>query len=46
MIDLVAAGAFEHLTAFLVSEIERLARTAADFAVLAANTPHVVFDDV
>jgi aspartate racemase len=30
----------------LVIEIERLARAGADFAVLAANTPHIVFDEL
>src|SRR5262245_62115481 len=36
-----------HLDAFtdgLVTAIETLARAGADFAALAANTPHIVFD--
>ncbi len=28
------------------TEIERLARAGADFALIAANTPHLVFDEV
>jgi aspartate racemase len=30
----------------LVIEIERLARAGADFGALAANTPHIVFDEL
>jgi aspartate racemase len=33
-------------TAFLSGEVERLARAGADFGVVAANTPHLVFDDL
>jgi aspartate racemase len=31
---------------YLVPEIERLAAAGADFALLAANTPHIVFDEL
>ena len=31
---------------FLVSEIQKLARAGAEFGFLAANTPHMVFDEV
>ena len=31
---------------YLSDEIERLARAGADFALIAANTPHLVFDEV
>lgn len=31
---------------YLASAVDRLARAGADFAVFAANTPHIVFDDV
>jgi len=34
------------LTAYLVTELRRLAAGGADLAVLAANTPHIVFDDL
>jgi aspartate racemase len=34
------------LTAYLVDEVRRLARAGADFALLASNTPHVVFDEL
>ncbi|HYH10574.1 MAG TPA: amino acid racemase [Thermoanaerobaculia bacterium] len=34
------------LTAYLSREVQRLADAGADFAALAANTPHVVFGEV
>src|SRR5262245_28700832 len=34
------------LTEYLLSSLERLARAGCDFAAMAANTPHIVFDDV
>lgn len=46
VIDWFTAGELAPLTDFLVEEIERLARAGADFALIAANTPHLVFDAV
>jgi aspartate racemase len=40
----VAAGELEPLTSYLADEIEKLAAAGADFAVLASNTPHVIYD--
>lgn len=34
------------MTDYLAGEVGRLARAGADFAVLASNTPHIVFDDL
>jgi aspartate racemase len=34
------------MTEFLVSEIQKLARAGAEVGFLAANTPHMVFDEV
>ena len=34
------------LVAYLVSEVERLARAGAELAAFASNTPHLVFDEV
>jgi aspartate racemase len=34
------------VTDYLVGELERLARAGASFAALAANTPHIVFDEL
>src|SRR5207302_5875757 len=31
---------------FLLSEIEKLPRAGAEFGIIAANTPHIVFDEV
>jgi aspartate racemase len=44
--DLVTANALAELTEHLVAEVQRLARAGADFGLLAAVTPHIVFDDV
>lgn len=46
VLDLVAANELAGLTEFLVSEIERLARAGAQCGLVAANTPHIVFDEV
>jgi aspartate racemase len=44
--DLVTANALADLTEYLVAEVQRLARAGTDFGLLAANTPHIVFDDI
>lgn len=44
MLGMVSSGALDKLSAYLSEEIERLARAGADLALLASNTPHVVFD--
>ena len=46
MLALVEMGAHEELTRYLLEEIHRLARAGADFALLASNTPHLVFDEL
>ena len=46
LLALVGEGRLDELTAWLVEEIERLARAGADFGLLASNTPHIVFDAV
>jgi aspartate racemase len=38
------AGELARVVDFLAAEIERLARAGADFALIAAVTPHLVFD--
>jgi aspartate racemase len=43
---LLGANQLDELTEYLVPEIERLARAGADFGFLAANSPHIVFDDI
>jgi aspartate racemase len=46
MLALVADGRRTELIGMLGGEIDRLARAGADFALLASNTPHIVFDDL
>jgi aspartate racemase len=46
LVHWVGAGELEPFTDYLAAEIERLTRAGADFAVLAANTPHLVFDEL
>lgn len=44
MLGHMAAGRLDELTTFLSAAINVLARAGADFALVAANTPHIVFD--
>lgn len=46
MLDLIAAGELSEVAEYLVSEVQRLAWAGADFGLLAANTPHIVFDEI
>lgn len=46
MVDLVTAGKLTDVTEYLLAELHKLERAGADFGVLAANTPHIVFDDL
>jgi len=45
-IDFLEADNLAGMTKFLLSEIERLPPAGADFGIIAANTPHIVFDDI
>ena len=48
-LELVAAaskGDREPFIAFMLEEVDRLANAGATFAFFAANTPHIVFDDI
>jgi aspartate racemase len=44
VLDCITAGDLEGLTDYLLTELRRLADAGADFALLASNTPHLVFD--
>lgn len=44
MLDGIAAGRLDETAEFLSYELDRVSSAGADFAVLAANTPHIVFD--
>jgi aspartate racemase len=46
VLDLVGANKLDELAGYLTAEVEKLARGGATFALLAANTPHLVFDSV
>jgi aspartate racemase len=46
MIDLMGGNQLDTVTDYLVCEIQRLAGAGAHIGLVAANTPHVVFDDV
>jgi aspartate racemase len=46
LVDLVTANELAQMADYLVAEVERLARAGAGLALIAANTPHLVFDEV
>lgn len=46
LLDLIGRGEFAAVTEYLLRELQRLARAGADFGALAANTPHIVFDQL
>jgi aspartate racemase len=45
-IDFLEADNLAGMAEFLLSEIEKLARGGAEFGIIAANTPHIIFDEV
>lgn len=44
--DLLESGQEEELAEYLAAAVLSLERAGADFAVISANTPHIVFDQV
>jgi len=42
----VGAGQLDALTDWMVTELEKLEGAGADFAIMASNTPHLVFDKI
>jgi len=46
MIGFIAANQMVELTEYLSGEVNKLARAGADFALLASNTPHIVFNEI
>jgi aspartate racemase len=46
VLQLVAAGRLDELADYLLTELRSIARAGADFGFIAANTPHVVFDEL
>ena len=45
-LDFMDANNLAGMADYLLEEIGKLARAGADFGLIAANTPHIVFDDV
>jgi len=45
-LDFMAVNDLAGMAGYLLQEIGKLARAGADFGLIAANTPHIVFDDV
>jgi aspartate racemase len=45
-LDFMAANNLAGMADYLMEAIGKLARAGADFGLIAANTPHIVFDDV
>ena len=46
MIEMITANELAEVTDYLLEALGKLARAGADFAVLASNTPHIVFDEL
>jgi len=46
MLELISQHQLSEVTGLLVAEVHRLARAGADFGLLAANTPHIIFDEL
>ncbi len=42
----MGANQLSEVTNYLVDELQKLARAGADFGIIAANTPHIVFNEV
>src|SRR5437870_11600506 len=45
-LDFMAANDLAGMADYLLEGIAKLARAGADFGLIAANTPHIVFDDI
>lgn len=46
LIDLVTANELKQMADYLSAEVDRLARAGAGLGLIAANTPHLVFDEL
>jgi aspartate racemase len=46
LLGLLEANALAQVTQYLLAEIQKLAKAGADCGLLAANTPHIVFDEL
>ena len=46
LLDLIGAGELREASVYLGVEIEKLSKAGASFGLIAANTPHIVFDNL
>ncbi len=46
MLDLIGTGKMAEVTDYLAGAVKKLERAGADFALMAANTPHILFNDI
>jgi aspartate racemase len=46
MLEMIGANQLTEVTDYLVDEVKRLAKAGAAFGLLAAVTPHIVFDEI
>lgn len=46
MLALIGVNQLSEVTEYLVDEVKKLANAGADFGLLAANTPHIVFNEI
>jgi aspartate racemase len=46
MLGLIGANEMKAVTDYLVGEVNKLSKAGAEFGLLAANTPHIVFDEI
>ncbi|MBU0729415.1 MAG: amino acid racemase [Proteobacteria bacterium] len=44
--EIIKTSAWDRLTEWLLDKIKRIHSAGADFAVIASNTPHIVFDEL
>jgi len=46
LLDFMDANRLNAVTDYLLDGLQKLTRAGADFGIIAANTPHIVFDDL
>lgn len=46
MLNHIMTGQLDKLVGYMVDELENTARAGAEFAIIASNTPHIVFDEI
>src|SRR5512140_1874486 len=46
MLALISGNEMKAVTDYLIGEVNKLARAGADIALMASNTPHIVFNEI